>query len=376
MHDYLKAEISASAVRANFAAIRSCLAPGVKVCAVVKCNAYGHGQELLLDLIADQADWLGVATPAEALRLREVGYAGPMLVFFTACTDNPEPNLSATLDELLRQGVTLTIASQTELDLLTKASRRTDCDGKVHVMIDTGMTRSGILPANAPRLLQQIRLDPSLRMTGVYTHLACADEADKASALQQLARFDQALAACGVGDSILRHAANSAAIIDLPESHYDMVRPGIAIYGYQPGDEMHNTIPLKPALRLTAHLMQIKTIPAGTRCGYGLTHEFTRDSIVGLVPVGYGDGYDRRLGNCATMHIGGADVPVCGRVSMDQTTIDLTDLPNACVGDEVEIISPDPTAGHSVENLARLADTIPYELICRLGRRVRRYLVE
>jgi alanine racemase len=94
------------------------------------------------------------------------------------------------------------------------------------------------------------------------------------------------------------------------------------------------------------------------------------------VPVGYGDGYDRRLGNCATMHIGGADVPVCGRVSMDQTTIDLTDLPNACVGDEVEIISPDPTAGHSVENLARLADTIPYELICRLGRRVRRYLVE
>lgn len=378
MHNYIKAEISAAAVRANFAVLRDCVGPRVKICAVVKANAYGHGQNLLLELMAELADWLGVATPAEALHLREIGYDGPILVFFAACTDNPQPNLARTLDELIRKRVTLTIASQVELDLLTKATRRTETTAEVHVMVDTGMTRSGLPPDDVPGLMRQIRLAPAIDITGIYTHLACADETDKTSARRQLACFEQVLDTCGIddGSGILRHAASSAAVLDLPEAHYDMVRPGVAVYGYLPSDQMHNRLPLKPALRLTAHVIQTKTVPAGTRVGYGQTYEFQRESRVGLVPVGYADGYMRSLSGKAIMRIAGQDVPIRGRVSMDQTTVDITDHPTAKVGDEVEIISPDPAAANSVENLARLAGTIPYEIICRLGDRMQRYLVE
>jgi alanine racemase len=177
-------------------------------------------------------------------------------------------------------------------------------------------------------------------------------------------------------DGLIRHAANSAATIDLPQSHFDMVRPGIALYGYQPSDAMHRKLPLRPALRLVGRLMQTKTLPAGSACGYGLTHTFRRDSVVGLVPIGYGDGYLRCLSNRASVRVAGRDVPVCGRVSMDQIIVDLTDAPAARVGDEAEVISNDPSTPHSVENLARLAGTIPYEITCRLGRRVKRVLVD
>ena len=154
-----------------------------------------------------------------------------------------------------------------------------------------------------------------------------------------------------------------------------MVRPGIAVYGYQPSDQMHNRLPLRPALRLWGRLMQIKTVPAGSRCGYGLTHTFDRPSRLGLVPVGYADGYLRSLSGKGVMRVAGREVAVCGRVSMDQVIVDLTDLPQVRVGQKVEIISPDPAAPNSVEGLSRLAGTIPYELTCRLGPRVRRVLV-
>jgi len=164
--------------------------------------------------------------------------------------------------------------------------------------------------------------------------------------------------------------------VDLPETHLEMVRPGIAVYGYQPSDEMHVRLPLQPCLRLTGRLMQVRPMPAGSRCGYGLRHTFERDSRVGLVPVGYADGYLRCLTNKTVMRVRGQLVPARGTISMDQTIVDLTDVPSAAVGDEVEIISPDPADPHSVENLARLAGTIPYEITCRLGDRVRRRLVE
>ncbi|MCD6303773.1 MAG: alanine racemase, partial [Planctomycetes bacterium] len=188
-----------------------------------------------------------------------------------------------------------------------------------------------------------------------------------------LGRFREVVDA--LGDSaagLCLHAANSAATIDLPETHLDMVRPGIAIYGYQPSDQMHAHLALRPAMRLTGRLMQKKTLPAGQSCGYGLTYTFTEPTPVGLVPVGYADGYLRSLSNRATMRIRGQDVPVRGRVAMDQVIVDLSAVPDAAIGDEVEIISNEPADPHSVENLARLCGTIPYELTCRLGNRARR----
>jgi hypothetical protein len=209
----------------------------------------------------------------------------------------------------------------------------------------------------------------------LYTHFATADEADQSYALAQLENFRGVVDVCG-GDDLTIHAANSAACIDLPESHFDMIRPGIAVYGYQPSDQMHNILPLRPCLRLRSLLMQIKDLPAGSSVGYGLTHTFDRAARVGLVPVGYADGYPRGLSGKASMRIAGVDIPVCGRVAMDQVIVDLSEVPSVQIGDEVEVISSDPSTPHSVENLARLAGTIPYEITCGLGGRINRTAVE
>lgn len=376
MESYLTAEISASAVRSNLEVLKGFLARGVKLCPVVKADCYGHGVEILLGLLSEAAAVLGVATPEEAIRLRRLGYERSILMFFSACAYADGAGHRDALEELIAQHVTLTVVTAEEVADVAKSARRVGADARLHVMIDTGMCRSGIGCAEAPALAEAIRSQGALKLTGLYTHLATADEADKTFAREQLARFAQVVSACGGRRGVTLHAANSAGTIDLPESHLDMVRPGIAVYGYQPSAQMHNSPPLRPSLRLWGRLMQVKDVPPGSRCGYGLTYTFEKPGRTGLVPVGYADGYLRALSNLATMRIRGRDVPVRGRVSMDQVIIDLTDLPEAQVGDEVEIISPDPAAPHSVENLARLADTIPYEITCRLGRRVRRVLVD
>ena len=376
IHNYIQADISRSAVEHNIKVLKERIGPDVKICAVIKSNCYGHGRDLLWPVISEKVDWVAVATPAEALYIREAGYEGPVLVFFSTCTRMGEAGLAETLDELIRKRVTLTVTSRWELDVLTTATRRTDMEAKVHVCIDTGMSRSGIRPERALSLLQEIRLDQSLRFTGIYTHLATADERNKRAAYEQIECFKKVLANCQVGEGIIRHVANSAGTIDLVDSHFTMVRPGIAIYGYQPSSEMHHRLDLKPSLRLTAHIMQIEDVPRGTGCGYGLTHVFDRDSRLGLVPVGYADGYMRSLSNKSVMKVCDHIVPVRGRISMDQTIIDLTDVPDACIGDRVEVISPNPGDPHSLEELANIAGTIPYELMCGLGSRVRRFMVD
>ena len=376
MESYLTAEISAAAVRHNARLLRERIPSRTKLCAVVKADCYGHGLTTLLPTVAELADWLAVTNPEEAIALRTAGYDGPLLMFFSACAHADENELQDVLAKLIREDVTLTVVAPPEVDAVGRAARRVESQARVHVKVDTGMGRSGVRRERAPELADQVRREPGVRLTGLYTHFATADEADKTFAHEQLARFGETVRAVGGGEGLILHAANSAATIDLPPTHMDMVRPGIALYGYQPSDEMHHHPPLRPALRLTGRLMQRKTLPAGSRCGYGLTHTFETDTPVGLVPVGYADGYLRGLSDRATMRIRGLDAPVRGRVAMDQVIIDLTGIPEAAVGDEVEILSPDPAAPHSVENLARLAGTIPYEITCRLGARARRVLVD
>lgn len=378
MQKLLTAEISQSAVRSNIETLRNCAGENVKFCSVVKCDSYGHGLEILLPTIVAASDFLATATPAEALQIRDMGYAGPLLVLFSAhgalgiIDDDP----MVILDELLRHKVTLTVAGYCDVDLLVEAARNTGFDARIHVMIDTGMSRSGVPPADAPGVFTRIRSEPLIRLTGVYTHFATADESDKTFAHEQTSLFAKTLKLCDVNSHLIRHAANSAAVIDIPESHFDMLRPGISLFGYQPSDKMHNHPPLKPALTLRGNLMQVKTVPAGTKCGYGLTFKCRRQTRLGLVPIGYGDGYLRSNTNHAVMRISGQNVPVIGRVSMDQTILDITDHPTAKLADEVEIISSDPKAPNSVENLARLNDTIPHEITTRLGSRIRRVLAD
>jgi len=376
MQSYLTAEISASAVQTNLALLRGHLSPGTKLCAVVKADCYGHGLETLLGVIGQEADCLGVATPHEAIGLRQLGYERPILMFFSACAYIEGQEQRDALQELIANNVTLTVVAAPEVDAVAEAAKHVGAEAEVHVKIDTGMTRSGVHYASAGELIVAVREAQGIRLTGLYTHFATADEADKTFTRQQLHRFLGVVDATGGRAGLTLHAANSAATIDLPDSHLDMVRPGIAIYGYQPSDQMQNALPLRPSLRLVGRLMQVKQVPAPSRCGYGLTYEFTRPSRVGLVPVGYGDGYRACLAGKTSMRVAGCDVPVRGRISMDQVVIDLTDCPDAQIGAEVEIISDDPAAPHSVENLARLANTIPYEITCGLGTRVRPVLVE
>jgi len=361
-----------SAVAENLSLLRQRISPATKLCAVVKANCYGHGLQELSGVIASGADALGVATAQEALEVRRTGYDGPLLAFFPVCAHTHGGGFVEALDQLIAMDVTLTVVTADEAHAVAQASARLAKPANVHVKVDTGMGRSGAPTEAARQLVDLVRKLPAVNLTGMYTHFASADEADKTPTLDQLDRFAQVVNACGAHVGLTLHAANSAATIDLPQTHWDMVRPGIAIYGYQPSDQIKTKLPLRPSLRLSSRLVLIKDVPAGSSVGYGLTYTFPKPGRIGLVPVGYADGYMLSLSGKSTMRIRGRDVPVRGRISMDQTTVDLTDLPEAQVGDEVEIISPDPQAPHSVENLARLAGTIPYEIVCRLGRRVRR----
>ena len=371
MDGYLRAEISVSAIQHNVGLIRGLLSPGVKLCPVVKANAYGHGIREIMGVLGQAADMLGVATCSEAVALRDLGWQRPVIMFTTA-----GPSDAGALAELIAHDVALTLSTMDEVALLTEAAAKAHRPAEVHVKIDTGMTRGGILPDAAPALVAEVRACEAVRLTGMYTHFACAEDADKSATLEQMRRFSAAVDACGGRSGLTVHAANSAATIDLPQTHLDMIRPGLALYGCQPSETLEQVLPLRPALRLTAPIVLIKDVPAGAACGYGHTYRFEKDARVALVPVGYADGYFRALSNVSAMRVDGVDCPVRGRVSMDQTIIEVTDAPAPKVGQSVEIISTDPDAPHCAGHLARLAGTIPYEILSRLGDRITRVIVE
>ena len=371
MHHYLRAEISVGAIRHNIALIRNLLGNQTALCAVVKANAYGHGIEKVLGAIGAESDALAVVTAVEAVTLRELGWERPILLLCPVAAIEPSD-----LVDLIVDGVILNLTSKDELPLLKQASDKAHRPAEVHISVDTGMTREGVRADQAAELVNLTRQSDFVKLTGMYTHFACADEADKSSTLQQFELFMKTVDTIGGREGLVLHAANSAATIDLPQTHLDMVRVGIAIYGYQPSDNLQNKLPLKPALRLLGSVALIKDVPAGTSSGYGLTYTFDSPARIALVPIGYADGYPRSLSNIASVRIGGIDCPVRGRVSMDQIVVEITDAEGVSIGDEVEIISPDPQASNSVENLARLANTIPYEIVSRLGNRIERMIVD
>ncbi|MCE5328002.1 MAG: alanine racemase [Planctomycetaceae bacterium] len=373
MKTHLTAEISASTLAYNITSIRRHLEPYVKLCAVVKADAYGHGLELMVPAMLPHADAFAVATAEEAFDVRRVAPRVPLLVFFTPGSIEPG-HVELTLAELVRLDVIISIVSAAEVAAVTTAAALAGEQAMVHIKVDTGMGRSGVLPEQFPKLLATVLSHEGIRLQGLYTHLPLADEGDWNYTSMQLDRLRQCAAACPPTMTLCRHAANSAATMGYPSSHLDMVRPGLAIYGYRTGDDCPGQEALRPALRVTARLMQVKDVDAGTRCGYGLTYAMPAAGRIGLVPIGYADGYLRSFSNRACMKVRGQSARVIGRVSMDQTIIDLTGIAGAAVGDEVEVISSDRNEPNSVENLAKMAGTIPYEIIVRLGARVRRVL--
>jgi alanine racemase len=378
--------ISRAALLHNARLVRRSVSPRTRVCAIIKADAYGHGGSIVADTLYNFSDGsvgnsgpavdaLAVASIDEADALPDVGAA---VIVFRPVENTFVGRQRAKLELAIRSGWTLTVCSPAAADDVARVAQACERRAAVQVMVDTGMTRSGVCVDSLDELLLKIWSRPSLRLVGLCTHFSNAERTGDDFTAEQLGRFRRCTdtIASTADANLTRHAANSAAIFRYRESHLDMVRPGIALYGIDPFGAPSLDRPLRPALRWVAPLVGIKTVRQGTGVGYGQTWLADRDTRIGLVPVGYADGYPRCYSNRAVVMVHGRPAPVVGRISMDLTTIDLGDVPAAGVGDEVTLLDPDPLSPASVYALARWGETIPYEVLCRIGPRVRRVAVE
>lgn len=362
------AHVDLGALRHNLALLRGRTAPGARLLAAVKADAYGHGLlPVARALAAAGTDAFGVATAAEALALRAAGIAGDVLLF------GP---VRAGIPELVAADVALTVAAPADLEAI--AGARAGSPARVHVKVDTGMGRLGLGPVDARGLIADVARSPVAALEGVWTHLASADEPDAgepgSATDRQVAAFADLLARLereGLRPR-LAHAANSAGVLVRPDAHLDLVRPGIALYGQAPSAWLARRVPeLRPVLRVDAPVTFVKRVAAGTPISYGGTWVAPRDTVIATVRMGYADGYPRTLSSVAEAGHRGRRVPVVGRVCMDQLMLDLGPGGGAEAGERVDLVAGDaPTAFE----LAAAAGSFTYELLTRIGPRVvRRY---
>lgn len=375
------AEIDLDAVAANVRELRRVTRPEARLLVAVKANAYGHGLvEVARQALESGADALGVARMPEALALRDAGIDAPVLVFgFT-----PPSDVEALVRHDLIQTVYALKTARAYAELIGKSGGRL----KVHLKVDTGMGRLGILPDSrryvepgmdisdhAVRAVLDIAGLHELMLEGIFTHFASSDSADKRFAEEQfdifMAFLDQ-LKRSGLEFEV-RHAANSGAIIDMPHTHLDMVRVGVSLYGLYPSGEVDKSrIDLTPVMTLKARIAHLKKVPAGFPVSYGMTHTTQAPTTVATVPVGYADGFNRRLSNRGHMLVRGQKAPIIGRVCMDLTMIDVGHIPGAAVEDEVVILGRQANEAITADELADLLDTINYEITSAITARVPR----
>ena len=371
MRPDILAILDTARLRHHLAAIRSVCGPDVRICAALKADAYGHGMDIVAPALQDAGvDYAAVATLHEAVRLRGLGWQQPILVLGHVLSIPDEDERVDRLAAICRHDLTVSVADRQTVELLRPPSGSKPI--AVHVKIDTGMGRMGLMPDSAPDVVRAISDASHLRISGVYSHFAAADMTDIDAAARQLARFKAVLDEIGdlLPAGVIRHIANSAALIAMPDSRLDMVRPGLALYGYPPARHLGGDMGLKPVLRLVSRLASVKDIPAGHGVGYGETHTTVRPTRLGIVPVGYFDGYVRALSNISVVSTASGDAPVIGRISMDQLAVDLTDLPGVGPGAEIGLIDDDSGRPNSVVGLADRLETIPYEVTCLLGPRI------
>jgi alanine racemase len=363
------AEIDLAAIQHNIRRMRALT--GVRLMAVVKANAYGHGAvEVSRAAVEAGADWLGVARAEEGLALRAAGLALPILVMA-----HTPPALAA---EAIRHDLTLTVFDPESVQAYAAAARALNRTARVHVKVDTGMGRLGVLPADAPQFISAIRQLEGLQVEGCYTHFANADMLDgpqpqPLTARAQLARFRAVLQALSARPPLL-HACNSAGALAVPEARLDLVRIGIALYGLNPSDEVPCPPDLRPALSWKARVTQVKVLPPGHGVSYGHEYVTTEAEMVAAVSVGYADGY-RRVPGVNEVLIRGQRAPVRGRVCMDQIIVGIGHIPGVRPGDEVTLIGAQGEARLTADDLARKWATINYEVTCGIAARVPRVFV-
>ena len=375
------AEVDLEAIAHNVRELRRITDPGADLMAVVKADAYGHGVvEVTRKALENGADSLGVARIEEGIELRKAGFNESVLIF-----GYTPPALA---HKLIGFDLTQTVWSFNTAQALSHVAVSSNKQIKVHLKIDTGMGRLGLLPdcrrppatdqnlmGNAIREAESISSLAGLKLEGVYTHFATADSSDKVYAGKQFKIFIDflnELRSDGLNPPLC-HAANSAAIIDMPETHLDMVRAGIAIYGLYPSDEVNKRkIVLKPAMTLKSKIVHLKKVPPGFKVSYGSTYQTPKSTTIASIPVGYADGFNRLLSSRGQMLVRGRRAPIVGRVCMDQTMLDVGHIPDVDLEDEVVIFGRQEDESITVDEIAATLNTINYEIVSALTARVPR----
>lgn len=371
-----RAEINLENIGHNVREFRRLLGPDVQIMAVVKADGYGHGAvETARKALRSGASRLGVALLEEGIELRRAGVEAPVLLL--GYTD------PAAVPLLLRYRLTPTLTGLEQARLFSGSSVARGGTLPVHLKIDTGMGRIGVCPGEAAAFIDDVSRLPGLKLEGIFTHLSSADEDSeeaRAYTAGQLRLFDDITAAArqrGIALPLC-HAANSAAAVLFPRSRCNMIRLGISLYGCYPAPWMKNGTPVKlrPALSLKSRIVFLKEIPAQTHISYGRSYCTTAASTIATVPIGYADGYSRRLSNIGEVLVRGRRAPIAGRICMDQMMIDVSGIKGAATGDEVVLYGNQGPGSITVEEVAQLLGTINYELLCNVGKRVPRCYLE
>ncbi|MFH1782805.1 MAG: alanine racemase [Candidatus Omnitrophota bacterium] len=360
------AEIDLSAIRYNLRKIKKIVGKEVLILGVVKANAYGHGmKEVSKELVKDGIGYLGVASLDEARALRSVGIKKNIIVLGTI--------LPKEVEGVLKFNVIQTISDIAIARSLSRIAQRRKKAIKIHIKIDTGMGRLGIWHLEAVKFIQSIFSLKNILVEGIFTHFPSAED-DKVFTNKQIRDFNSLIKELGWLniDIPIKHTSNSMALLNFKDSHMNLVRPGLIMYGLYPKKGLKKTLKLRQALTLKTRIVYLKDVSKGRSISYGRSHVTKKRTKIATIPIGYGDGYSRHLSNKAEVLIKGTRCPVVGRVCMDMTMCEVGHIKDVKIGDEVILIGRQGHEEISVEEIASLSNTIPYEVVCNIGRRVPR----
>ncbi|MBA7602525.1 Alanine racemase 1 [subsurface metagenome] len=362
-----RAIINLGAVSHNIAEIRKKIGNERGLMAMVKADGYGHGAvEVSRAALGSGADSLGVALPEEGQQLREAGIEAPILVVGLS---QPEEAY-----KVVKFRLSQTVASVELLEALDSEAGKASTRVNVHVKVDTGMARIGINPDDAVSFVRRVMDFRNLNLEGIFSHFPSSDERDKTFSMGQIQLFNQVISSLQLAGIEVpkKHMANSGAVLDLPQSYYDMVRPGLMIYGLYSSEEVSRSIVLRPAMTLKTKVSQVKVVPSGTPISYGRTFTTRKKTTVATLSVGYGDGYNRLLSNRGEVLIKGRRVPIIGNVCMDMCMVDASSVEDIQPGDEVILFGE----GLPVEEIATKIGTIVNEVVAAVSKRVPRLYIQ
>jgi alanine racemase len=355
-------EVDLNAIEYNLKTIKSMVGSGTKILAIVKADAYGHGAVKVSQALEQNGiDMLGVAFPGEGIELRKNNINIPILIL--------NPVISEQIEDVIKYSLRVTVNSLDIANEISITAKRNHRNIRIHVEIDTGMGGAGVCPDKALSFIKALLLIGNLEIEGVFTHFNSSEEKDKSFTYEQNKKFKEVIKQLENEKIIipLIHAANSAAILDIPDSYFNMVRPGLILYGIFPSNYVSRNIDLKQAMSFKTKIINLKQLEPGSVIGYGRTFEILQQTTVATIPVGYKDGFNRGFSSLGEVLVNGIRVPIIGRICMDRCFIDVTNLPDVEIGNEVILLGNQGNETISIESAAKLIGTIPYEVVCNVG---------